>query len=295
ERSAEIPEFSRVTWTALPDLPRLTGPTILPIGRRFFLESPTSILKLGVYDGEDVMTAFAHSALGECVPRVISVVALSLETTDATQPPCVQKGLILTLKPGKPLEEIWPSLSSPQRETVKSQLCDLLLRLRARQYDYYDRPGRKPYVLYFMTGPRTYTCCTSRAEWDESRLCALRAPEGVPVDRVPLLGQVQRETRGADGWDRPVLTHGDLSDRNIIVDPDTLAITGLIDWERANIMPAYFEYVAAQLMGGHEPEWREELLEVLKTVLRRECEATCSEDGDLGVEARYMKTMAAWD
>lgn len=308
EQPEEIPELSRVTWTALPDLTRLSGPTILPIGRKFFLHSPTSILKLGVDDGEDIMTAFAHSALGECVPRVLSVVTLSPETTDGTPSLRPQRGLVLTLKPGKPLEELWPSLSSLQRETVKSQLCDLLLGLRARQYDYHGRPGRQPYVLYFMDGPRTYACCASRAEWDESRLCALRAAAEVPADRVPLLEQVQRETCGADGWDRPVLTHGDLSDRNIIVDPDTLAITGLIDWERANIMPAYFEYVAARLTGGHEPEWRRELLEVLRTVLRRECEATCGEDGDLGsgappcdtavadaVEARYMKTMAAWD
>lgn len=67
----------------------------------------------------------------------------------------------------------------------------------------------------------------------------------------------------------------------------------------ANIMPAYFEYVAARLSGGHQPEWRRELLDVLRSVLRRECDARRREDLDLAdvdeVEGRYRRTLAAWD
>lgn len=78
ERSEDVVDsLPRLTWTNLPDLPRLSGPTIFDFGRRFYLHSPTTILKLGVDDGEDAMTAFAHSILRECAPRVDSVVTLS--------------------------------------------------------------------------------------------------------------------------------------------------------------------------------------------------------------------------
>lgn len=67
----------------------------------------------------------------------------------------------------------------------------------------------------------------------------------------------------------------------------------------ANIMPAYFEYVAARLSGGHQPEWRRELLDVLRSVLHCECYSRPREDlNDVSVdegEERYRKTLAAWD
>jgi aminoglycoside phosphotransferase (APT) family kinase protein len=76
--------------------------------------------------------------------------------------------------------------------------------------------------------------------------------------------------------------HADLSDRNILIDPDSLEITGLIDWERANTAPAYFEWVTANLCGGHQPAWRLELLDVLRSVLRmgRRREISSRKDSD---------------
>lgn len=40
-----------------------------------------------------------------------------------------------------------------------------------------------------------------------------------------------------------VFTHGDLTPRNIIVDPDSGRINGVIDWEDAGWFPDYWEYV----------------------------------------------------
>lgn len=118
----------------------------------------------------------------------------------------------------------------------------------------------------------------------------MRASEA-DAERIADLEKVQRDTTGTPGWDRPVLTHGDISDRNILIDPDTLAVTGFIDWELANIMPAYFEYVCARLSEGHDPEWRVELLDVMRSVLRRECEAISADKG----EQLYQETLLAWD
>jgi len=39
--------------------------------------------------------------------------------------------------------------------------------------------------------------------------------------------------------------HGDLSEGNILIDPDTGAITGIIDWEMAGFRPAWLSAVAA--------------------------------------------------
>lgn len=64
-------------------------------------------------------------------------------------------------------------------------------------------------------------------------------------------------------------------------------------------MPDYFDYVASRFSGGHRPEWRRELLHVLRSILRCDCDARVQKD--LGavnvdeVEERYRKTFAAWD
>lgn len=73
--------------------------------------------------------------------------------------------------------------------------------------------------------------------------------------RIHELEHVQHETSAEKKSlvDLPVLTHGDLSDRNILIDPITLQVTGLIDWELANVAPAYFEYATARLCSGHGP------------------------------------------
>jgi len=285
----QLPREHWAVWASPPKLPLFSGPTIPNIGRRFFKHSPTTILKHGIDEGEGIMTVLAYSILGPCVPRVVSIVTITSSS---------QQGLVLTHQPGMPLVQLWPSLTPPQREAVKAELCRLLVRMRSSRFSYYGRPTQQPYVLSSEFGTEEYAYCTSRSKWDESRVHALQ--ENSPdAERAVNLERVQHGTTGAGGWDRPVLTHGDLSDRNILVDPDTLAVTGFIDWEMANIMPAYFEYVAARLSGGHDPAWRKELLDVLGSVLRCECDNGPRED--MRVENfdeeydSYTRTLAAWD
>ncbi|KAF2722483.1 hypothetical protein K431DRAFT_283897 [Polychaeton citri CBS 116435] len=124
-------------------------------------------------------------------------------------------------------------------------------------------------------------------------------------DRVLALDRNQRET-GAEGTalaDSHVLTRGDLSDWNVLVDPSTLEVTDFTDGELANVAPAYFEYAVARLSGGYQPEWRKELLEILREVLRIECKREVAHLGgaansQLNLESRskelYRDTLAAW-
>ncbi|KAJ6779591.1 hypothetical protein PWT90_08507 [Aphanocladium album] len=187
-------------------------------------------------------------------------------------------GLVLTHKPGTPLAQLWPSLTPPQREAVKAELCRVLVHMRSRRFSYYGRPTQQPYVLFSELGTEKFKYAP-----DAERAVSL----------------AQRGITGAGDWDRPVLTHVDLSDRNILVEPDTLAVTGFLDWEMTNIMPAYFEYFGARLSGGHQPAWRKELLDVLRSVLRCECDNGGREDlpvvnFDEGND-QYRRTLAAWD
>ena len=283
--------LNRETWPSVPSLPLLTGSTIMSVGPKFYVHSPTTILKIaGRDDGEGIMTALAHSILGPCVPRVVTIVTI---------PSITRRGLVLTRKPGTPLSELWPSLSTSQRENVKEKLCRLLVCMRAHHFTYYGRPGRQPYIIFDIFGTKKHAYCASRSDWDESRVRALQVSCSSDVKRVEALERVQRRVSGSNGWDRPVLTHGDLSDRNILVHPHTLNITGFLDWEAANIMPAYYEYVEARLSGGHDPEWRMELLDVLRSVLRRECGTNIQ--GKLKLDKfnegqeTYERNLAAWN
>ncbi|TFY58374.1 hypothetical protein EVJ58_g6452 [Rhodofomes roseus] len=294
ETSPEL-DLVRITLPTLPSVPLLSAPSVFNVGaRRLYDYSPTAILKMGTDEGEGVMTALARSILGPVVPEVLGVV------TVPHLHPRARHGLLLARQPGTPLVTIWPSLQPMQRADVKNKLCDLVLRMRMRQFSYYGRPGGLPYTTETECGTAQHTFCTTRTEWNESRIRALQtvAPS-IDIDepRRLALEQMQKETICDD---RPVLTHGDLSSRNILVHPDTLEVTGFLDWEMANVMPAYFEYVLARLSGGHQAEWRKELLDVLKNVLRveaqnRAAQQTSVEDGGSAGDEEYGRALKAWN
>ncbi|KAF9775694.1 hypothetical protein IL306_006197 [Fusarium sp. DS 682] len=76
------------------------------------------------------------------------------------------------------------------------------------------------------------------------RSCRLGGPSGIVIPPYRVL---QRTT--TDSWDLQasideeyVFCHNDLSQQNVIVDPDTLKIRAIIDWEYAGFFPARFEY-----------------------------------------------------
>ncbi|KAI0729105.1 aminoglycoside phosphotransferase [Fomitopsis betulina] len=261
------PELPHITFSTVQDLPVLPNSSAFGLigSRRIYEHSPTTLLKVGAgeHREEGVMTALAHSVLGPIVPQVFGTVSIA----DDPQ----RTGLLLSRQPGKTVVSLWPSLTTEQRAVVKRHLCDALVRMRKYPFDYYGRPGGSPYAMYDEFSTTYHDFCSTRAEWNESRIRALHkaAPEiGIDESRCAQLEKVQRETVYDD---RPVLAHRDLSGRNILIDPDTLEITGIIDWESAAIVPAHHEYAEARLLGGHTPEWRKEILEVLRNVLHAEC------------------------
>ncbi|CAD0093461.1 unnamed protein product [Aureobasidium mustum] len=278
----------------------LGGTTILDFGRQFYIYAPSTILKLGTDEGEAAMTALAHNILGKVVPNVSGLVHIA-DLQD--------QGLLLDHQPGIPLVELWSTLSPTEQATVTKSLVDLLVRMRAPRegLDYYGRPNGQPYITLSELGPNdTHSYCHTYQEWSASRVHALhKSMEESEIDeaRVQELEHIQQETTAEKKTliDLPVLTHGDLSDRNILVDPSTLQVTGLIDWELANVAPAYFEYAAARLCGGHDPPWRKVLLKVLRQVLRIECDRALHEsdpERDFTASEKenlFTNAMAAWN
>nr|POE87427.1 hypothetical protein CFP56_30016 [Quercus suber] len=265
--------FPTITWPTCPDLPQLKGSTILGIGRILYNYSPDAILKL---DTDEAKRVFSLPVSLDC--------------------PSSSSGLVSTLH----------SVQS----VVKSNLAMLLVRMRAPRgrFNYYGRPGTQPYITLSEFGPNnTHDFCGTRLDWDASRVRAVKTAAletEVLDDRIRALERVQHETGvGATLVDDPVLTHGDFSGRNILLDPTTLDVTGFIDWELANVAPAYFEYTIACLAGGHLPEWRRDLLELLHEVLRIECEHKVVEDSglassssnEMAIKTLFRETLTAWN
>lgn len=281
-------DLPRITWPTLPDLPILKHPPILSVGtRRIYIHSPTTLLKWGGTEEEGIMTSLAYSILGSVVPQVFGIVTVSDRPG--------KTGLLLQRQSGTLLIALWPTLAREERMIVKDRLRDLLVRMRKHLFDYYGRPGGRPYTTYVDCTTEYHAFCSTRAEWDQSRIQALRkvAPDiEISESRRLALEEAQRETRCDD---RPVLTHGDLFDRNLLVDPNTLEVTGIIDWEDALIAPAHYEYALARLPGGHQAEWRKELLDVLQSVLRIECEPSRGVYGEDGHSGEYERELVAWN
>lgn len=97
------------------------------------------------------MTALAYSILGSYILRVISIVTIPIATSSVSATNTKQ-GLILTVRPGTPIVELWSSLTLMQREAIKVNLCRLLVRMRSHRFSYYGRPAQQPYVLFAEVG-----------------------------------------------------------------------------------------------------------------------------------------------
>lgn len=71
----------------------------------------------------------------------------------------------------------------------------------------------------------------------------LGGPSGllVPPYRVMKLKDKGEWVRKVAGSEKFVFCHNDLSQHNVIVDPESSKITAIIDWEYAGFFPGYFE------------------------------------------------------
>lgn len=141
--------------------------------------------------------------------------------------------------PGITLERLWPKLKRSQRMKIARRLASYIHELRKVQ----QPVASSGTVSSFIGGPLDDDGLNPvyyhSKDWFETVeafvdniLCpiAWEKPYDTSKEKAILLQRTNREL---------VLTHGDLTMRNIIVDPESLKIKGLIDWATAAYLPRY--------------------------------------------------------
>src|SRR6478735_1490810 len=80
-----------------------------------------------------------------------------------------------------------------------------------------------------------------RLDWSDADLAGLRAVATEAQDRLDEVGRVS-------------LAHGDLNLKNVLVDADTLEITGVLDWEFAHAGSPYADLGGGELVDHRRPD-----------------------------------------
>ena len=164
---------------------------------------------------------FAHS-LQLPVPVVQDVVASTSETE-----------IVMSFVDGECLEEAWPLMSSEQKQSIAEQLKYMVTTMRRAPSDQrkiggFDGPARDCRQFSDAYGG------PFENETEFNQYC-LDFLQGTPL-------QIRNTIADALGsTSRIVLTHGDLTPRNIIVKGGR--VQALLDWEYAGWYPEYWEYV----------------------------------------------------
>ncbi|KAJ4319930.1 hypothetical protein N0V84_006113 [Fusarium piperis] len=92
---------------------------------------------------------------------------------------------------------------------------------------------------------------SQRAKLKALKSCRLGGPSGIVIPPYRVLQRTETDYwhLRPSGDDEYVFCHNDLSQQNVIVDPDTLKIRAIIDWEYAGFFPPRFEYPLYNRLG----------------------------------------------
>lgn len=172
--------------------------------------------------------------------------------------------------PGVPLVDIWEKATKAEQASYKDQLRVQLARMRECTQPFIGRvkrSGEQEATHNVYDRLLTTYCGPFQDEKEFDDWCLARAiPKVGLISRYKWNRFIEREQRSASG--RFVLTHGDLTPRNIMAQ-DGL-ITGIIDWERGGFFPEYAEYAFAMELSPAIEKW---WIPVLKEILQ-----PCSND-----------------
>ncbi|KAF2755530.1 hypothetical protein EJ05DRAFT_478520 [Pseudovirgaria hyperparasitica] len=138
---------------------------------------------------------------------------------------------------GEPLSTAWDSMGEDAKTTAQNEIRDYIRQLRALQA---PNPG---YIGSCMGGEvldhrlnNGMPCGPfgSVSEFNDFLVAPiLRCPK-------PELATLYRQKLSNDY--KITFSHADLSDENILVEPASGHVTGIIDWEMAGWRPAFWEY-----------------------------------------------------
>lgn len=203
---------------------------------------------------------------GVLAPKILGF--YNILNTTAEKP--LATAMVSERVPGVPLVNLWLDLSEAEQTSIKDQLRTQLARMRSCTQPYIGRVHHQPAWCAYERLTETY--CgpfSTEKEFDAWCLARLGRARG-PMVRWKWARILARERKSehlleeqAGAADCFVLTHGDLTPRNIMVQDG--AITGIVDWERSGFFPAYAEYAyAMESCPMHEDWWMPVLKEVLQ-------------------------------
>lgn len=140
--------------------------------------------------------------------------------------------------------------------------------MRRYTLPYIGRPDRRPtYHPYAVI--RAGSCGPFEKEEDFEKWCYQRI-SGRFLTRWKS-GLALKQRKGVPS--KFVLTHGDLTPRNIMVEGNR--ITGIIDWDTAGFFPEYAEYAFNMILNqGMEDWWKPVLEEMLTPYPKEICQLT---------------------
>ncbi|CAH0045045.1 unnamed protein product [Clonostachys solani] len=246
------------------------------LGKLIYHRGPRTVVEHTRSDGQTVVVKFAKrdpraaiqrseatmqqfaATHGILTPKVLRVYEIMGETGP------IGRAIVMEKVPGVPLVQVWRKLPSELQESIKDQLREHLALMRALAMPYIGRVGYKPTWNLFNVR-RTYALgpFPDRQSFDEWCLRRIRQKpaRSYTFDKWRFRRHVEKDrARSTEG--QFVLTHGDLSPRNIMVDDGK--ITGIIDWQFSGFFPEWVEHANATVVAaGMETWWIPVLREVV--------------------------------
>ncbi|KAL7917001.1 kinase-like domain-containing protein [Trichoderma austrokoningii] len=200
--------------------------------------------------GEMMSYAAEHGVLA---PKVFGTYNIVIERS-------IARVMVSELVPGVPLVGVWKKMSRNDQASIKNQLRDQIHHMRTLTQPFIGCINRQPVRNIYDTIANSYCGPFDDAEtFDEWCVKRLYGGDISKSQKWRERLKQQRDT-SSKGF---VLTHGDLSPRNIMVQGNK--ITGIIDWERSGFFPEHVEYATAVgLCGGMEKWWIPVLKEILE-------------------------------
>ena len=136
--------------------------------------------------------------------------------------------LVTTFLPGRRLEEVLPRLDQDALSAVGENLGRALARLA--------------HVPMLRTGVFVdsdlridpFPAAEDLVAWVDAHVSGTALEAWTPADLDSLRSVADHAQRLLDGFDRVVLVHSDFNAKNLLVDPETLELTGVLDWEFAH-------------------------------------------------------------
>ncbi|KAJ5609273.1 Aminoglycoside phosphotransferase [Penicillium herquei] len=183
----------------------------------------------------------------------IPLPGIAKEWTDGTR-----HFILVERVPGETLEKVWSKIPEEKREELAKETAEYLSQLRQFHSPKMQSVDRQPLHNAFLFGGDPDSLHGPFSMQDELWDAMVANFKDVP-DEVAALWKERMPSPLL--W---TLAHADLTNCNIMVDPETFKLTAIIDWERSGYYPVWWEYAGATIaFGSDDAEWKGLLLKYM--------------------------------